>query len=258
MPTKYTETLSEKLNRLPTIIRPNWWIVVLTIVVLISVLIWVGYERLVTGRVVLTIVVLILVSIMIWIGYKLAWTGFGTKTLWDWMQLLIIPAVLAGGAYWLNESARQSEQAIADDNLREAALQTYIDRMAELLIKENLSDSEVKPKVRAVARARTLTVLRRLDKERKGALLRFLYEADLIQKDKGVIDLRGADLREADLTWAKLSEADLSGVNLGESKLSLDGVILREADLSGARYNQYTIWPESFNSDAAGAIRVND
>ena len=31
-------------------------------------------------------------------------TGFETKTLWDWMELLVIPFVLAGGAFYLNRS----------------------------------------------------------------------------------------------------------------------------------------------------------
>jgi hypothetical protein len=65
------------------------------------------------------------------------------------MELLIIPAMLAGGAYWLNESTRQREKAteeqtrqweieiaekraeternIASDNRQETALQTWAD-----------------------------------------------------------------------------------------------------------------------------------
>ncbi len=50
-------------------------------------------------RVILGIIVLI---ILIRVGYILDWTGFGTKILWDWMEILIVPAVLASGAYWLN------------------------------------------------------------------------------------------------------------------------------------------------------------
>src|SRR6266581_3118244 len=35
-------------------------------------------------------------------GYWLQWTrlGFLNKTLWDWMQLLIVPALLTLGAVW--------------------------------------------------------------------------------------------------------------------------------------------------------------
>jgi hypothetical protein len=54
-----------------------------------------------------------------------SWTGFGDytkpagvdergKTLWDWLDLLIIPIVLAGGVYWLNKQERETERKIAE------------------------------------------------------------------------------------------------------------------------------------------------
>ena len=76
-------------------------------------------------------------------------TGFETKTLWDWMELLVIPLVLAIGAFYLERSERAVDRKTADDRAKlerelatdrqqEAALQAYLDRMAELLLKENL------------------------------------------------------------------------------------------------------------------------
>jgi len=51
-------------------------------------------------------------------AYKFRWsgTGFLSKTLWDWLQLLIIPAVLAVVAIWFNRAQHKDEQAIADNN----------------------------------------------------------------------------------------------------------------------------------------------
>ena len=71
------------------------------------------------------------------------------KTLWDWMQLLIIPAVLAAAGYVINLTISRSEQEattqrakterdIAEDNQREAALKEFIDKMAELLLEKKL------------------------------------------------------------------------------------------------------------------------
>jgi len=65
-------------------------------------------------------------------------TGFETKALWDWMELLIIPLVLAIGAFFLNQSERETERETAKDRQQEAALQAYIDNMSELLLKEKL------------------------------------------------------------------------------------------------------------------------
>src|SRR2546430_17242879 len=73
--------------------------------------------------------------------------GLRGKTLWDWLQLLIIPVVLAVGGYLFNYTTSRNERNAADkrnqterelglDNQREAALQTYLDKMSELLLHE--------------------------------------------------------------------------------------------------------------------------
>src|SRR5205085_3193827 len=108
-----------------------------------------------------------------WFGWT--WIGFN-KSLWDWMQLLIIPVALAFVAIWFNRVERRNEQAISSDNQQEAALQAYLDKMSELLLKEGLRQSETDSEVRNIARARTLTMLRKLDGQRKGSLLQFLFE----------------------------------------------------------------------------------
>jgi hypothetical protein len=43
-------------------------------------------------------------SIIVIRGYLFEWkcTGLPKRTLWDWLQLLIILAVLAGGGLWFN------------------------------------------------------------------------------------------------------------------------------------------------------------
>jgi hypothetical protein len=61
------------------------------------------------------------------------WTGFVKKTLWDWMQLLIIPVVLALSALLFNFAITRNERKIAIDNQQENLLQSYLDRMSELL-----------------------------------------------------------------------------------------------------------------------------
>lgn len=128
-------------------------------------------------------------------------TGFETKTLWNWMELLIIPAVLAGGAYFLNRAERNNERQIETDRQQEVALQSYLDRMADLLLKENLLTSESN-QVRHVARTRALAVLRGLDSRRKALVLQFLREANLATPPNSIIDLKDAPLQNADLRGA--------------------------------------------------------
>jgi hypothetical protein len=172
-------------------------------------------------------------------------TGFETKTLWDWMQLFIIPLFLAGGAIILNRSEKNIERQraeergnlereIAIDRQQEAALQSYLDRMTELLLKEKLRTARNK-EVRNVARIRTLTVLRGLDGTRKGFVLRFLYEAGLITKERPIVDLDRADLRSANMQDVNLQDVSLIGCNLKNANLlyaNLNGAILSRSNLS--------------------------
>jgi hypothetical protein len=76
------------------------------------------------------------------IGYTYQWTGFGqskvsediqpAKTLWDWLDLLIVPAMLALGGYLFTRWDRRAAVQQAQD----ATLQAYVDRMAQLLTDE--------------------------------------------------------------------------------------------------------------------------
>lgn len=194
-------------------------------------------------------------------GYSQDWTGFGkyqiqtdvgrSKTLWDWMELLIVPIFLAGGAFMLNnfekkrslqieEQRANSEREIAKDNIQETLLQNYLDKMGDLLIDKNLKKAN--KNVKDVARVKTLTVLRRLDKDRKVTVILFLIESNLVSAPKPIISLSRADLMKADFYGANLTGADLSETYLIDSiltKVDLSRAVLRgsaliRADLTGA------------------------
>lgn len=247
-----------------------------------------------------TSIVLIIAYALTWLamqGYAVEWTGFGKsagplpgKTLWDWLDLLLLPLFLAGSVLLLNRSKRDAERqrtdehaalerAIALDNQQEIALQVYIDRMSDLLLKDKLSKFS-NEEVRSVARTRTLTVLRGLDAKRKGSVLLFLKDSGLIDRE-AVIDLSGADLRGASVAFANLnranlSEADLSGANLRETDLSksylsgtnlsganlsaarLGGADLFEANLSGANLNQTHLNKANFNGADLRGCSLNE
>src|SRR5215212_9110048 len=199
-------------------------------------------------------------------GASLGWTGFADKTLWEWLQLLgalAIPVVLAAAGLWftaqqdqrqekIEDRRAESERAIEDQRAQDAALQAYLDQMNTLVLEKNLHNPDpdgvfkIAPvskvnKAEILARARTLTVLRRLGPNRKAQVLQFLVEAALVQNlpDRGrpVIRLVGADLQKAplgsyDLHGINLDGADLSNANL--SKANLSSADLNRADLSGA------------------------
>jgi uncharacterized protein YjbI with pentapeptide repeats len=198
----------------------------------------------------LGIVASLAVSGSIFGGYVFGWewtglvkdTNFHKRTLWDWMQLLIIPAVLAGVGLWFNRQQREQELQTADRRAQDEALQAYLDQMSGMLIpysKDLPSLYKARPgdSLSSVARARTLTVLPRLDGDRKARVVQFLYESGLIAKGRPILDLGGADLSRANLSgayliYANLDRANLSGAYLG--RILLGGSKLRKADLRGA------------------------
>lgn len=168
------------------------------------------------------------------------------KTLWDWLQLLIVPAILIGVTFvWSatqtrNDNRREdrriaADRAAAEEARRDATLQSYLDQMSGLMLREKLLTSTQDSAVRAVARTVTLAALRRLDGGRKAAVVRFLDEAHLLDEpDLGIppVWLQGADLSGADLRRAELSGTDLFGVDLTSANLS--GAVLNAANLVSA------------------------
>jgi hypothetical protein len=186
-------------------------------------------------------IILVAVIALIIVGHRFDWTGFNGniksgKTLWDWLQLLgvlAVPVVVGFGAVWF--TTRQGKVAYEEniDNQQETALQTYIDKMSELLLDKGnpLRNSTEGDEVRTVARVRTLTILPRLDANRKRSVLQFLYESGLISKGNRIVDLNGADLSGANLSGvnleeADLKEADLRGANLRKANLRMLGAPL--------------------------------
>jgi uncharacterized protein YjbI with pentapeptide repeats len=179
------------------------------------------------------------------------WTDFGEKTLWDWLQLLsalAIPVVLAVAGFWFTAWQGERQQAIEDKRAKverdiedqraqDTALQAYLDQMSALMLHNNLRDSEEDSEARRLARARTLTVLGRLDPHRKRTVVRFLYESALIQEGDPIVNLATADLRAADLSLDDLRAADLGEAILRGADLKtadLRDANLRSADLSNA------------------------
>ena len=181
-------------------------------------------------------------------------TGFSGKTLWDWLQLLIVPLMLAFGGFWFSlqqsdisaqasnrqhdsdqkiaAENRQNDMQIALDQQRETTLKTYLDDMSDLLLNHHLRTSRPGEESSQVARERTLTTLRRLDASRNRIVLQFLQDAHLIGVPNAVVDLFGADLSHDDLMGAPLSKVNLSAAELGGANLS--GAYLGNANLSGA------------------------
>ena len=211
-------------------------------------------------------------------NYGWKWTGLPKRTLWDWLNLLIVPSVLALGGYLFTrsenrrtqeaanqqrdldrkiaEEQRRLDREIAQDRRQDDTLQAYLDGMCQLLTDKDRPLHRAQPgdSLNTVARARTLTVLPRLDGGRKARVVQFLYESGLIANRRPVLALRGADLSDAVLREAVLPDADLRGAYLPDADLkradlsdaaladtSLLGANLTGANLNGAKLYRITL-----------------
>jgi uncharacterized protein YjbI with pentapeptide repeats len=164
------------------------------------------------------------------------------KPLWEWLGLLIVPVVLAIGGYLFNSSQNQATQRAAERRAQNEALQAYLDQIGQLLLDKGLRSSVENGggssgEARVLARARTLSVLRTLNPERKTNVVLFLQEASVIQGSPLDSDPI-IPLFEADLSGTKLNNTNLVGVDLHDAKLI--GANLSGADLRGAKlYSAY-------------------
>jgi uncharacterized protein YjbI with pentapeptide repeats len=223
---------------------------------------------------------LIIVICGYFFGWK--WTGLPgskvpsntqpTKNLWDWLDLLIVPIVLAIGGYLFTSSEnrrtredadeqRQLDRQLADERRQDEALQAYLDQMSDMLIPKqdqpSLYDEKPPDSLRTVARARTLTVLPRLAGDRKARVIQFLYESRLITKDRVIVVLTGADLSGADLSGADLTDAALIGTDMSEVVLSGADLRAYVADPIGADLSDYFDLLREAKRNTANLLRAD-
>jgi uncharacterized protein YjbI with pentapeptide repeats len=208
------------------------------------------------------------------------WTGFSakswekradrevrpSKTLWDWLDLIAVPLMLALIAVSFNlwETSRQTnrdeattrrERQIARESRLDTLLQTYIKQLTDLVLDDRLLDSKKGSDVRGVARTLTLAAIRRLDGNRKGEVIRYLADSQLItgraERDDESnpstqppprisldgADLHDADLREAVLVGVSFANADLRRARFDRTELTavdFNHVRLQKASFAGA------------------------
>lgn len=202
---------------------------------------------------------------------KFKWSGFQKKSFWDWLQLLIVPVILAFGAFYLNAASQIRDDEIADERKQQELLKDYFTKMQNLIIeteriKSSRSSNPGKDKPQSppksqpinpgqettrllpefipVATALTLEVLDELDGKRKGKVIVYLADSGLIvakdkDKDKNnpiihltTANLEGIELKDVDLNHINISSANMKKANL--TTVGLIGANLSSSDFSGS------------------------
>jgi hypothetical protein len=166
---------------------------------------------------------------------------------------LLVGAGVVGVLYVSRRNLKHLQE-LGVQHTQENALPAYVDQMVRLLNDKDrpLRRSERGDEVSILGKGLTLRILPRLDGESKARVLQFLYETDLIIKDRSVVDLLGADLRGANLREANLSGADLRGADF--SRANLGGADLRGADLSGTNLREANLhWADLISANLSRA-----
>ena len=186
------------------------------------------------------------------------------KTVSDWVawsaQIVAAGAVIVSivalviGAYQFKAQQSDSAQMQAtqeavsrmqtQDQQQQTTLDTYIDRMSDLLINQHLASPSSKDEVRMIAKARTLRALRNENADRKGFIISFLWEAQLIKGPDPIISLNAANLVNANMQNSYLNDVNLSGALVSSADLhncDLDGAILTRASLDHVNFRYSTL-----------------
>ena len=184
------------------------------------------------------------------------------KSLWDVLELIVVPIVVVFVAYYLtaHEGKRAKEDAVRGE--RYQIERHFYDSVTNILLDRDLTGNEIGIPQKDIIFARTMSTLRRLN-ELEGdshikTIMDFMRDSTAFQADqtllsrivdacknenisipKQLIDakLQSADLHEIDLSDWNLGGSVLSSANLRDSNLSgayLAGTVLANANLSGA------------------------
>jgi uncharacterized protein YjbI with pentapeptide repeats len=180
-------------------------------------------------------------------------TGFVGKTIWDVLELLIIPATLAIVAAFLDKVERKADREnankkaevdreISKENQQEASLQSFYDVLTRLLLEYKLRQSKDDDGVKKIATVKTISTIETLNINRKNKLLIFLCELGLldddfrwetgvcISLDNAVLD--GCDFSNMFLEKAEFKLAHLEDANFENAEMQY--CIFERANLKGA------------------------
>jgi hypothetical protein len=186
----------------------------------------------------------------------------GARTVWEWLTILTISAVIAGAALIFTTRQAHQQEELQVQQANDAALQAYLEDMGTFVLEKDLRGADENDDVRLLARARTLAVLDAVSGARKVRVLEFMFETELLQfrsHDRPpVISLKFADLRETRLVKRSiLSNTDLDRAELMDAKLidaKLINATLTKADLRGANLSGTDLYGANLSgADLRGA-----
>ena len=213
-------------------------------------------------RILLIVIIVSLIGLIFFLAIQTnppSWTGFGesekddakeaAKTLWDWLDLMIIPIALALIGWLWGQIEKAKTMKSEDERSKNETLESFLKVMTELIITNNLHNGPT-PQTIAISRARINIALSNLDGERKGQVLQFLYEANLIEKNPPKLSLVGSNLKNILIDEIKLGESEIRGAYFNNSSIqnaNLNGVHMIACDFTGANLSKTLVKNADFS-----------
>lgn len=211
------------------------------------------------------IILAILIGFTLYVGYNAffpynspEWMGFAPydeskngpepKKLWDWLDLLIIP-ISVGLVGWIYKDYEKSKESKKEyENKQNEILDSYFRVISDLIIKSNLLNNDLNEESKIIARTRTIVAIENLSGDRKGQVLQFLHESNLI--GNGVVDLIGGNFRNSEVSGIVLRNITIKGVYFSNSefvKTFLDNSDFTSCDFSNTNFDQSSLENTNFS-----------
>ncbi|MBK8989903.1 MAG: pentapeptide repeat-containing protein [Chloroflexi bacterium] len=255
------------------------------------------WRTLVSKRLVIALITVTILVSFVYIGSQFGWSWVGLgefkliksstneevvfyrppKTLWDFLEAAILPALAALVIYTLDHNDKKAKQRIADEERKQAALTGFIDRVSDLIlnqsnIQERGEDNTHNNHVHEMIHARLLEVVKGLDGSRKAQLFEFLQGLELIllkanldKNDDDSKDENDSGLQEQPRRFpdSLLDGVDFSGVELKNTKLArmeLSGVRMKSAHLVNVDFSNCILRSVDFDETVmeAGYFKDSD
>jgi len=225
-------------------------------------------------RIILGILILIFVFFLIkWAvnpNMSPEWTGFGAydeskqgvraKTLWDWLDLLVIPVVLAVIAWLYKEHEKFKNKNNEKTQRQNQALDDFIKIITDLNLNHGLATTSPKDGTKEIARSRVILILESIEGERKGEILQFLYESKLIDMNPKLV-LFGANFNKIQLSGIDLSEAEIRGAYFIDSDIqnvNIDNSIFIGCNFKNSNFSKSKVYKTDFSYSNLSGCLFND
>lgn len=188
-----------------------------------------------------------------------AWTGFGkydeikngprAKTLWEWLDLLLIPFCVGILAWSFKEAEKEKASKSEDERSQNETLDSFVNIMTELITKHNLANQNSTLETRTIARTRINLAFSNLNGARKGQVLQFLFESGLIDYNPK-INILGGNMKNAILDGIVLSKSEIKGVYFNNATIkeaNLNEAIFTSCDFTKADLTESLVTNTNFS-----------